>query len=93
MTASRARKAARLAVGPAAVVASRAPEALLPATDDSTPWPSPARGLRQGLEEEIQRLEWEAPTKWSPRRTLIFVTGVCGGFWLLTAAMALKLFH
>ena len=27
----------------------------------------------------------DIPDKWSPRRTLVFVVGVCGLFWIMVA--------
>ena len=48
---------------------------------------SPARALQARLTRQIESSD--APrAQWSPRRTLLFILAVCGGFWAAIGAAA-----
>lgn len=59
-------------------VAPDAPQLTL-ADESAAPAASPARALQTFLESSIGERPADA---WRPRTTLLFIVGVCGGFWL-----------
>jgi LPS O-antigen subunit length determinant protein (WzzB/FepE family) len=70
---------------PAVPAGPKAQVALADASTTAT-GESPARALQAHLTQRIEAPE--APdARWSPRRTLLFVLTVCGGFWLAVGAV------
>jgi hypothetical protein len=66
---------------------SRAPMLRLAAVDQPAA-PSPVHGLHETLNAAFTSEEAAAQDsdRWSMRRTIAFVTVVCGGFWLALGA-------
>jgi hypothetical protein len=55
---------------------------------------SPARRLQRRLRRELRRSgELDGGSdRWTPRATLWFILGTCGGFWLVVATILKAVF-